>query len=740
MQLPLDAPARAMAMAALFFVHTGLGCSDPGNGGKPPDAAPPDALGRPVCTPDILPGGEDIVPDGVHVVFPPANALTDADAITVRGTAQLAGGVAAIRVNGVPAQSTNGFRHWRARVPLQPGSNAIVVESEDGSGQVEPYAARVEVALAPAPMQAPEAVALDAERNRALIIDSYRNALLTVDLATGRRTVVHVPPDSLVLDARAVLPHLMPAQPPAIPLVDVAVLGNEGQRALAVARRALFSVELASGKATVISDVRTGSGPVFGQIVDAAVDAPRGRALVLDAAAGALMAVDLATGSRAVISDDTTGSGPSLGQASALALDEAGTRAFVLGGAGETAALVAVDLGTGDRTLIASAERGSGPDLGNPNDVALDAAGNRALVTDWLLAGLVAVDLDTGDRTLVSAAETASGPGLEQPSGVTMDAPQGRALLVDPARGTLLAVDLATGARTLLAGDAMGSGHELRTPHALAMDEDARRVLVGDLAGAAIVAVDLATGARAVLASDTVGQGPSLGTIVAVAVDRRNGRIVVANAYDDLLMAVDPATGARTVLSGGGVGAGPELTAPQHMVLDPARDRAFVAASVGVLAVALDTGDRSLVGSAIGDVRWLYYEPLCEHVMIASGRPSDHGLFALDLETGLLGRVSNYYTCTDVPASVLEAPAYDEVTGRVLGWHDLLSTLMAVDTVTGACTTQAFPVVQGGGPWPYPHRDMIVEPDTRVLLMSDELSKALMALDPETGERVILSR
>jgi hypothetical protein len=67
-------------------------------------------------------------------------------------------------------------------------------------------------------------------------------------------------------------------------------------------------------------------------------------------------------------------------------------------------------------------------------------------------------------------------------------------------------------------------------------------------------------------------------------------------------------------------------------------------------------------------------------------------------------RVSDYNRCTEVPAGALETPAYDSTTGIVLGWHDLITALMAVDTQTGTC------------------------------------SKSLMALDPETGERVIVSR
>ncbi|HWN66973.1 MAG TPA: hypothetical protein VNM90_05000, partial [Haliangium sp.] len=345
----LDVSRRAGAVAALVALQLGGGCdSGPGDG---PDSGSPDAPPGPsFCVPDILPRDPLDVPAGVNIVFPPASSLTEAGSITVRGTALLDAGVVAIRVNGVTAQSADGFRHWQVSVPLQPGANTLSVESEDGSGQIDPDAAQVVVAMSPDPMYAPAAVTVDAPRNRALVIDAERNALFTVDLATGSRAIVYVPPDMATASSAAVQPHV-PLPPPAIPLVDVALLGSEGQRALVVAQGALFSVELASGKDTVISDDEVGSGPAFGQLVDAALDAERGRALALDLVLAALLAVDLTTGARSLISDGATGDGPALDQATGLVLDLAAGRALVTAGYDEQAALLAVDLATGARSL-----------------------------------------------------------------------------------------------------------------------------------------------------------------------------------------------------------------------------------------------------------------------------------------------------------------------------------------------------------------------------------------------------
>jgi hypothetical protein len=80
------------------------------------------------------------------VVFPPASASVDGESVMVRGTAVVdAGTVAAVRVNGVAATSTDGFRTWTAAVPISPGTADLVVETETDGGTVDPRAASVPV-------------------------------------------------------------------------------------------------------------------------------------------------------------------------------------------------------------------------------------------------------------------------------------------------------------------------------------------------------------------------------------------------------------------------------------------------------------------------------------------------------------------------------------------------------------------------------------------------------------------
>ena len=63
---------------------------------------------------------------------------------------------------------------------------------------------------------------------------------------------------------------------------------------------------------------------------------------------------------------------------------------------------MAVDLATGNRTIISDASTGSGPPLMGPIGLGLNLALGRAMVTDTILHQVVAVDLATGDRELWS--------------------------------------------------------------------------------------------------------------------------------------------------------------------------------------------------------------------------------------------------------------------------------------------------------------------------------------------------
>jgi DNA-binding beta-propeller fold protein YncE len=718
---------RAIILAALAGLALG-GCGS--SSGEEPDARVPDA--RPIefppatCDAPAEPPAEP--PAGVHIVFPPGPGLTRDAAITVRGTALLDGDVAAIRVNGVLADTADGFRHWQVSVPLAPGENAIKVESEDAAGQIDPEAAQTTVVSGPTPMLLPTAVALDAGNDRALVVDAQRNALLAVDLITGLRTIVYEPQRAKG-DVTAL--GVPPPPPPLDSLTDVALLDAAAERALVLATGQVFALDLATGAPTTISDAETGSGPALTLMIDMALDEARGRVLVLDQEADALAAVDLTTGARSLISDAATGSGPSLAGATGVALDAQAGRALVATNLDQPA-LLAVDLTTGARTVLSGASRGAGPALTTPEDVVLDAANQRAIVSDTSFGRLIAVDLATGDRSLVLEPQTSSGFVLGAPAGLALDEAQERLLVLDQGRKSLLAVDLAARQRTVVSGDAIGGGVELQDLGAFAVDAERGRVLVLDALERQLVAVDRGTGARSVISGETVGDGPSLGA-AAIALDASRQRALVANISEDVIVAVDLATGQRTVLSGNDVGAGPALAGPQSLLLDDAGGRVLVGTVTGLVAVDLDTGDRTPVFQDVGYVNWLADDPACDRVLFTGGGAAPTRLYAADVATGKVSVVDG----SQCPAA-LDTLAHDPRSGKLVVWQGALPGLLTLDTRTARCTmvTVEYDLAEGSPA----DGEMLLDPATGVLLFTNGFTQSLQALDPETGARVILSR
>jgi hypothetical protein len=119
-----------------------------------------------------------------------------------------------------------------------------------------------------------------------------------------------------------------------------------------------------------------------------------------------------------------------------------------------------VDLATGDRSLVSGTNRGTGPRLQIPRDVAVDEAGSW-----WTVGGsgggqveLLRVDPATGDRTLVSSQARGSGPHFEAPQAVLVEE-DGTVIVVNGGArdsyvtypfATVMRVDPATGDRTVL--------------------------------------------------------------------------------------------------------------------------------------------------------------------------------------------------------------------------------------------------------------------------------------------------
>ena len=133
------------------------------------------------------------------------------------------------------------------------------------------------------------------------------------------------------------------------------------------------------------------------------------------------------------------------------------------------------------------------------------AAGQRLL-----MAGedrLLAIDLQSGDRTLLSGPGLGAGPALEEVMAMVLDGPRGRVLVA--CTEAVYAVELLTGDRQILSGPFVGGGVPLDEVSSLAYDPSAGELLVLSATGSELLRIDEATGNRAQVLVDG-GMGPAV--------------------------------------------------------------------------------------------------------------------------------------------------------------------------------------------------------------------------------------
>jgi sugar lactone lactonase YvrE len=120
-----------------------------------------------------------------------------------------------------------------------------------------------------------------------------------------------------------------------------------------------------------------------------------------------------------------------------------------------------------------------------PHAIAIDTARNRAVVVDIILAALIGVDLETGDRTVITQRGGAgSGDDFSGPLDIEVDMVNDRAFVTDQYLDAVFSVDLSSGARAILSGNTVGTGDPLRSPKRIAFEPINNRIVVTNVSRA----------------------------------------------------------------------------------------------------------------------------------------------------------------------------------------------------------------------------------------------------------------
>ncbi len=232
----------------------------------------------------------------------------------------------------------------------------------------------------------------------------------------------------------------------------------------------------------------------------------------------------------------------------------------------------------------------------------VDQKRNRLLVSNSGTGDIFTIDIATGERSIAIKNGIGEGVGLVWPRHLKVTSDDKFAYVLDDrqhAVDMLFKIDLATGNRTTVSDL---RSYDNTGTYGLILDEENNRIFFA--MGLTIGAIDLTTGSQTVIASKDIGSGitmESFQSIGDMVYDNQSKRLLVASGWlNGFVAAIDPVTLSRTILVDSTMGSGPALTSISGMALDSENKKLYVSNTdvenkTSILSVNLETGDRTFL-------------------------------------------------------------------------------------------------------------------------------------------------
>ncbi|WP_105102572.1 hypothetical protein [Microbulbifer pacificus] len=651
------------------------------------------------------------------ILFPAQPGLwTDQQKIVIRGTSHDNAGIARVTVNGVEAESTDGFDTWSAELPLHAGTHTqFSVEVSDTSGNTTYEAATTAVNVynqyngyrfcSPIAYDSAKDVAYTFNPPRALSLSRGEESPLNANLPDITGAAFDPASGNFLLIQNDDLISYDSAFENRVVVSPAASLsfGSHPQIAIDDATGTIYVMDWWASYVVAVDPV-TGVRSRIGSWKDAGGNSVNLATPGFQVVAGrlfvstetALYELDPENGTAVELSGPRIGDGPQLINAAGLSINLTEGKAYIGDFYNQ---ILEIDLSTGNRQITSSWTEGAAD-----NQIfewllhGFADAGSRILVNSCLSGRTFAIDKQTGQRQLVSRVTRGTGPLFTGIEAFHFDEFGGELIAVneiyrDGRDGhhfnnayaqQLISVSPNSGDRTSLSTP---FGHpEPLMGRIRSITTDPRDgtifAVLFDPTGSSIIALSRNTQKWRVVSAGTEGAGPQISSWSrAIAFDKSRNQLLATALVPDrgsCLMRIDPATSEHSILA-----CAQESGTDHHwriagdIALDSANDRAYVADVEGaIVAVNLETGEQELL-SGLG---------------VGSGPELiELGQIALDKAGGQL-LVENFLGKDPVTGkSQLALVSVDVITGhRVVAMsitrqkNEQLSVAPAVDQQTGA--------------------------------------------------------
>lgn len=617
--------------------------------------------------------------------------------------------------NGVALSETpSGSGIWYAQINTSAGQNTLTIEADiESEGKVSTQFNFNNNGA----MRSPQGLAIHTSNNKAYVVDSAHDSLLSVDLTSGQRVVIS---DAQIGTGDTLFwPRKVK-------------LNSTGTSLLVTDRweRTLFDINLNTGNRSAVNN---NTGAAQGVELHPASNT----ALIATSVNTAIYSIDFGTGVSSILANDSTGTGGPLGRPYDIDADSNYAQ-YVIASQWPNS-LFTFDPSSGDRTVLASSTIGTGSSLGAPNAVTWQPNNTDIWVADS--SGVLAINVSTQTRTRLL---TTSYNVLD----IALDTTNNRLLLADAENAALYAMNNNTNTTSIFIDGSVGQGQHFNYPRSASYDPSGRFVYVGD--SSTIYKVDLATGDRSVVSSQTVGVGPQLYDIYDIAIDSSNNLLYLVNL--NTLFKVDLSTGNRTVVSNTTTGTGPSFSKASGLKVDVASQVAWLIdyQLEAVLQVDLLTGDRFIlsdnitngIGQQFNFPFAIVWDAVNSRLLVSEGDGTR--IVAVNLNTGDRSILSDTTNTGPAMRSIREM-SLDASRNRVLvvtnsgGGNN--SDILAVDLTSGNRSPISQPSL-GSGPLFRDTEGLSVDTDNNRVFVLDtgDGTHALVNVSMQTGDRVIVSQ
>ena len=461
-------------------------------------------------------------PPEVILIFPHLSMMTDKVESLVRGSSQDESFVNSITVNGIKAESSDGFKNWTAKIPLLVGDNSLLIEATDEHGNRAVVTSAYSIRRS-ALYTSLSGGDINYNTNEFVAADHTQCNIIKADLLSGHSEIIA---DNSTIVGGVYFP--------AINGVAVDEKRNKTY-VLNATDNSVISVNNFDGMKSILFETN-------GHELDRIVFDDKNDVLYLLLRTNDVLKYEIFTSAITLLAfNKSTDRLPDLINVNSITYHEGRNTLFLMDGEGKS--IYEADLINLEYKLISSTTfPNSQFDFEYYPDITTSKNGDKIYLIDNHYDRILSIDIDTGSKTMIV---DTSDTTLGDMGGVIFNESSKHLVVIDSSSDLIWGVNPESGAmKKLSSTNFPNDDAQFGGSYAMVLDEKRRELIVTSSYPAAIVAVDVDSGQRKYVVH--AGDKPTCEDLwqpIDITLDIKRDKIITFFYGDNNLVEVDRETG-----------------------------------------------------------------------------------------------------------------------------------------------------------------------------------------------------